>query len=235
MTRGYPDYQGVPTRGEVTIRQNILFPSGRVLLMDDFETPSPLYEMTWSVAGTAEIVTDIPMTGSGCFKMVTAAADTRWGQINYYMGLVRSQVVGMEFAYYIHNEDNADMSIRIERCNTTRQDLGSVRYNITEDYWEYYSDAGAWVKIPGSDMEIPNWHHQYDRVKLIVDFSINEYVILYVNNYRFDLSGLAIHSEAVLGGDWTSYSVRLTTREDDNKTFYIDNVAITEEDKKSLL
>ena len=230
MVRGYPDWQGVSKKVEATIRQNIIFPTGRVIFSDEFSTPSVTWRSVFAGAGTQEIVTINSFTPPGCVRLLTAATAGNYEGMYYEAGLPRSFKLGVEAAFCFADAVDTYLNIIVYWGKGNETYSGKVRYSRTNKYWEYVNSVNVWTRLPGSDMNLQVWVNNYHRVKVIMDFSLKKYVSLQIDSYFIDMSDLNLRTITFPVNEGYYIELRAETQANAAKTVYIDNLIITEEE-----
>ena len=99
MPIGAPDWQGLRWKVEATLRPNLVYPSGKIILHDDFESPT----LKWNVSGTtnweANITTTEAFKGSTSLRMLTGSGATYNVEATRYIGVPVSNRLGVQFSY----------------------------------------------------------------------------------------------------------------------------------------
>lgn len=230
MPRGRPDYQGVDSRSESVLRQNILFPTGRSIMTDGFESPTNHWNFVMIGAGTINISTDYAMTGDGSLYLATGAAANNYTGAFWGVGLPLSLKTGFEVAIAISAVRTAIFGLEQIRYDGTNAHEGEVRFNEALGYWQYRDDVAAWQTIPNSAMTFAGNPNYWHRFKLTIDVDNDTYLALEVNNYLFDLSAYPLYVFASGTDEYLYSRIYIETDEAAAKEMYVDNIAITEEE-----
>lgn len=230
MPRGRPDYQGVDTRSEITLRQNLLFPTGRAFLVDSYSDPSISYTTAFLGAGTITRSTVSPLTGPACLKIDTGAVANNWSAATYNLGLPRSYKIGFEVAFSLNSAVNTTFTMYILRYDGTNQHFASIYYDQNLGHWRYINNLGAPVFIPGSTMTFHCTDNTYHRAKMSIDSSTGQYLWFEFDNYVFDMRNIPYQTGLSAVAMYMLVAVRITTSAAVAKTARIDNIAVTEED-----
>jgi len=230
MVRGSPDYLGVLKKVEATIRQNIIFPTGKAIFSDNFSTPSETFRQSFAGVGTINIVTEYPFTPPSCVRLITGAVITNYEGIYYEAGLPRSFKLGCETAFCFADATSTYFYIIMYWGKGNETYSGRVRYSRVNQFWEYLNSINVWTRLTGSDMNLQVWVNNYHRVKLIIDFSLKKYVSLQIDSYFIDMSYLDVRTIIFPVNEGYYVELRAETQAAAAKTVYIDNLIITEEE-----
>ncbi|KYK27429.1 hypothetical protein AYK26_07020 [Euryarchaeota archaeon SM23-78] len=230
MVKGQPDYQGVVGRQEVTTRQNLLFPGGRAILIDDFSSPAEAFRDVIVGAGQINLQIGYPFTAPACAYMLSGAVIGNYSMIYYETGLPRTEQVGVECAFAMQTGAGTRFYIEVRTYDLTNLNTAEVYFSYDNNSWYYLNAAGGSTMIPNSTRGLRVGLSTYHRVKLIVDFANAEYMFLYVDDRVYDLRGIAVNQAAsaifthirVVYGVYSETAVIHVVR--------IDNVSITEEE-----
>jgi len=201
---------------------------GNVIWMDDFESGieqwsragHPGYSVTWD--------SEYAATGGFSCKMVTDNDEDDMVAINKYIGYPKLSKYGMEFSFsYMQNCKYFSLWFP----SWTREGLGwpAIRWNASEEYFEYYDEDGNWQEITGLSYAPPHTAYKFQTIKLVADLIKREYVRLIVNSEVLDLSGIKFYFEDVPGFEPDAYlRIRITADASAPATAYINNAIITQ-------
>ena len=229
MATGAPDWQGLQWKVEATNRPTQLYPSGRVMLADDFSEPNVSWQITGAGGTTATLVTTPTYTPPNALKIVNGGAVGVEAYARKWIGVPRTDKIGVELAYSKITAQDITLRIRCTVYDGTNSHRATVQHSTSTGYWEYYNSAGGYTKVPGSDEKLYLDDDTFHRVKLVFDTSIDEYVALFSNQHFYDMTGTNMYTTASAINEIAVVAIGSVPLAAGAKTLYVDNVTITEE------
>ena len=229
MATGAPDWQGLQWKTESVQRPNLLFPSGKVIFWDDFESPTQKYVSGGSVGSTATISTEYSAKGTNSLKLVTDDDTGDIATATYYFGLPASKKLGVELNFTLSEANLSSVQFTLYRFTGTVLKASWIRYVFADTNWVYFNDAGGFTAIPGGTQVLLNKDECFHRLKIVTDFDKETYTRFKCNDLTIDMSSIGIRSTANATAPHARFIITASTSADAAATCYIDNVAITEE------
>lgn len=217
-----------PEKTEVVSRPNLIYPSGRILAYDNFE--SPVLGWVKPGAGTLALDSSNSFNGSASMKITTPASANAYEGAAKRFGRTPTNKIGIQALYQITQSEMKSFDIVVDSYNGAIFSQKRVRYVSSSGKWQYLNSANSYTDITGGSQSIGFYEGFWHNVKLIVDLNTGEYVGLFSNDVFFDLVGLSGYDSADSTGSRVSVEFEVRTSTTTAVDMSIDNVAITEED-----
>jgi len=206
-----------------------LVPTGRVIFQDDMEGL-----LKWVFSGTAggsvSKNTALPVfDGDASIDIATAATTDALAAALRRVDLPFSKRVGLEGWINLCNPNLKFFEFDISWYDGVKDHMAELRYDVVNKKWQYSNSALVYIDIPEGDMDIVHGTTEhFDYVKQVADFGKDEYVALYVNGQKFDLTGIplpVIDTPTTLEFLLPAFECR--TKADVVAHLYVDNVICT--------
>lgn len=222
-----PDYS--PEKTEVVLRPNLLFPSGKLLLYDDFESPVIKWVTGGVGAETVELSTTNAFGGSSSMKLKPGGTSGNNAYITQYLEFPRSKKVGFECKLMLGSGSDFTFDLALRYGTGTKSYVARIKYVVNDDVWVYLDSDGNYSTIPSSAQvfsgSFKNWQH----IKMVVDFNTGKYVSFQSNDLLIDMKNLEMSTtDVVVPAHFYSW-LMIETQANVSPTTYIDDVVITEE------
>jgi hypothetical protein len=200
---------------------------GNIVFIDTFEETTPGWKSTISgVGGTFTFVNTESYQGN--YSMRLNPLNTTGSYVNGYKLIepVPLQKIGLEFVCYMENPFTiVDFCIDVNNVNGNYET--TIRYTRTGGTVKYLDSAGNYTLLTGTKSLI-NGFHNWCHMKLVVDFSKEEYMRALIADKTFDMTGLPIKKAAAGTSDYISIRIQSTAEADFPAALYVDNVIITQ-------
>jgi len=224
-----PDWQGFTWKTEVTPRPNLLFPTGKVIIAEEFASPNAAGRNSLGTDGTITIQTDQFFTPPAAGKFVTATVADDETTRNFTFGFPQSKKVGIEFAFSRKAASNPEMLAGFSLVSAGKVYTGKVKFRMATNRWQLYNTAGSYEDITGGVQVLESQEWYFHRAKLTVDFNTNTYGKLNCNDLELDLSSNALHETASPYNGHITAFVGVVSTGFATHIGRIDNITITEE------
>ena len=229
MAMGAPDWQGQRWKVEAIPRPNYIYPSGKVLFSDNFDSPI----LSWDTGGTGTEVVNLSTTRSfnapNSVYLETGATADNSAWILKRFGLTASKKVGVQLSYTLSGYVNNVLSVELLDVNTVAISAAYIRFHGQNYRWEYYAPTIGWAAIPNFTQTVSRDGLTWNRLKIVVDFSTNNYVRLYSNNESTDMSNLGTNVGAAGVSNYLQLYIKILTPTNAVVKSYIDEIVVTEE------
>jgi len=230
MARGQPDYQGVLKKTEVVLSPSHLFPTGRVIVCDNFDSPSIRFAASYVGSGSTNLSTSIPFKDYNCLEMKTGSSSSNISYASWSLGAPKSLKVGCEISFALASTSSTLLIMWLRRYDGTTQYQAYIYYSQASEGWYYKNSDGDIAAITGGSMALAASAGIYHRMKLIVDYSAGTFISLQVNETLIDMSSISLYSAASASDPYSKFDIAVQTAAASAKTVKIGNVLITEED-----
>ncbi len=204
-----PDWS--PEKMEVSQRPNLLFPSGRAIFTDDFESPTSRWQDGSGGSSSIGLTTEYAREGSACMQLAAGAGGYpgESAVATIEGGLPTSKKIGIEFFFAMVNANVSYFEIDIARYQETAQASASILWKTgtlaADRRWKYYNFTDAtYNNLSGGRQNLNFGAYSWHQFKLILDFDANKYVSLNCDDLELDLSALALQTST---GDYSEYVV----------------------------
>lgn len=223
-----PDYS--PQKTEVTLRPFMIFPSGRMILTDDFEATLVKWQGSGDAGGSISRDTAVAESGEAALQIKTVATNNKAFLAQRFFGGVETNRLGIEFNFTLLSGSDSKFTLTFQYFDGTNNNFSRIRYGRTEGKWFYADSNNDLQEVPNGEQSIFDSSFCWNRFKLIIDVSTGKYVQLKVNDQVYDLSALSFF----VGPSGTAahgvIQLQAKTGSASASTLRIDNVTITEED-----
>jgi len=199
---------------------------GNVSWIDDFEAATLRWNaVTVGGGGTGALSTTHARGGDSSVKLVTAATTNRGFHITVYLPMPTSTRMGVEFSFATDDADwflNCIYSIddRIQR-----KYMG-LTWTESTDTIAVYDQTGLTTPVMTNAKSL-NDAYMFHTIKLVSDFSTNDYMRLLWDDIETDLTAYHIYRTVTADTRFATLDIAFTTKENVAKTCYIDNVITT--------
>ena len=229
METGAPDWTGLNWKVETTSRFNLLYPGGKILFKDDFESGVFSWESGGVGTETVGLTTSKPFSGAAAAQLKTGNVinDTAFMERN--MGYVAGGKMGLQFAYTARCDDDFSIEIQVYFWEGTKVYYGRIKREWADSEWYYYDSTGEWAVLPGATQYLYYDASCYNRIKVVFDFTKGTYFTLYSNNEKYDMSNLAMNPWFGGTSEYLYVKLLVTTKSANNAYFVIDDLMVTEE------
>ncbi len=230
-----PDWS--PEKMEVSQRPNLLFPSGRSIFTDDFESPVIRWQDGSGSSSSIGLTTVYAREGNACLSLAAGAGGypAESASATIELGLPTSKKIGIEFFFAMVNANVSYFEIDVARYEETTAASASIQWKTgtfaADRNWEYYNwGTATYDDLPGGRQNLNFGAYSWHQFKLILDFDANKYVSLNCDDLELDLSALTLQTSS---GDYSEYVVLdfyAFGTVANAGTVLIDQFSITEED-----
>ena len=179
---------------------------GEVLWMDACDGGIAAFSPSGS--GTGNIVfltTFFPFHGHYSLEMRAGSDGTRLSQVTKKLSHVSMLRSGLEVAFYLVSA-NESFGVRLLKFDGTNMIYGDISLFGTTELLCYLDSAGVYQTIVATG-GVADPYGIYHHIKIVVDFTTQKYVRALYNDAEYDLSGIALRSEAA--ADIRQYRIRL--------------------------
>lgn len=168
---------------------------------------------------------DITLSGGVALECTTAAVGLATTEIHRYFPLSTTGRIGAGFGYDA-GTNKERFEVTLGGHDGTNRYYGNIHWNLATHHLQYRPRVGANVLI---DILHPALIERklFTQFKLVVDFTLLEYVSLAVNEVTYDLSGILLPFAA--SSSRPSYYVNFTCTGNAGGIYssYLDNVILT--------
>jgi len=228
MATGAPDWQGLRWKTEAVNRPNIMYPGGKQIVYDGFDTAT----LHWKISGdgdqTGVVSTDQALKGEASMKLGTGLGATAYVIAAKYLGLPPTTKIGFQCAFYVGVPNVLDFRFALDYYSGTKTSNAIVLYDYVNKKWQYWPSTEVFTDIPGGSQDLTEDSAPWQFMKLAVDFDTGKYMYLRVNNDVFDMSTLSlkatVEDHAKMMGAIIRFQTAFVTR-----YMYIDEAVITDE------
>jgi len=229
MTSGSPDWAGLRWKVEVVQRPNLMYPSGKIILYDDFETATSTWGLIAAGGGTAELSTAAAYSGQGSVHLIPSNNGTSYASMGRDGGMPLSNKVGIQFAWCSDTDQLSLMRVIVTGWTIVYHWVGEVRYDHVNGKWQYYDSSGSWEDVPNGTQAQTAAGTTWHMMKLIVDYSTGKYVRLYSDADSWDLSDISMRDIGATTAKEITAAIGFLSVGTPSPVIYVDDVAITEE------
>lgn len=229
MVTGAPDWQGLRWKVETTPRPSLIHPSGRIFLVDTFESSTLHWHKAVSGTSTAALTTLEAVAGEASVFLQTGASGVEQVAITRPVGLPQTKKIGFELSFRIGGNVNHFVTFEIIRFDGTNKVDALVRWKNDDKKWVYRNSAGTLVDVTDGSQNFDRATHLWNRMKLVVDFDKEEYVNLACNEKVFNLAGISIRSATNADEPHIEPKITLRVEEALAVALKVDQVVLTEE------
>lgn len=202
---------------------------GSQIIFSDFMEDALHHETVVSGDGSAELSTEKAYMGSKSLKLrtrVTEAAPSDYCQQLFYIHTTPSEILSIECMFmFISPGYDRYIEFTLERFKSLFRDQASIRYDVPNDVFQYFSSGPTWVNIPDSDFDLAEsrWHH------LVFQFNLNtkKYISFTINSHFFDLSTISSFHTNTFGLDRTRFFFKIVSLNTHYASAYFDNLVIS--------
>jgi len=230
MARGYKDYISSSDKQEVVIRPTLVSTTGRVLFYDNFDYPKLAWYENGHAGEVVKVDVDNYYSNGSCLSLVPVAGANKTSSILRRVPVVESQKVGIECVFCMAQNFVGKFRIVLATKYSGVARDACLQYDHSDGKWYVYS-AAAWYEIPNSAMTLTAYEKGYIRLKLIVDFSTQEYFSLIVNQHYFNLAGVPADSPTSTTTEQMVVALyNINPAAGSNIELWVDNFILTEEE-----
>lgn len=227
--RDAPDWETTTNKTEITSRPNLIYPSGKVIFIDNFEAAAFMWGIGVADGGSGGLVGGMAFTEDMSVKLQTTGAVGSTAKMDKRIALPPSKKIGLECWYAFYAPTGGNIEFSVTYYDGTDALKASVKYNPAENNWTYYDSDGGDTVILGSTQKLYKATLCYHHMKLIADFSKGEYVRLYSNQNTWDLSGFAVNTTTPETEEHLYLEIQNAGTGVGTVLAFIDNVVVTEE------
>ncbi len=229
MAIGAPDWQGLQWKTEVTVRPNQVWPTGKVVWQDIFD--SPVHGFYEDLNGGAVILdTNYFFSRPTSLRLSTDNDNTNTTSIEKYFGPVATQKYGIEFALSISSAVLGEFTTEIRFWDGINLNTAGIKYILADNQWQYYDATGNYIDAGLASLDIEEDQDFWHRMKFTANFGTNKYIRLYFDDLEHDLTGLSFQETAQASGPLASVRFRIKPRLNSTQSVHLDNIVVTEED-----
>ena len=191
----------------------------------DKKALTPPYLITITQAGTggsATVSSAKGKSGARSIKLVTGNGNTDDTLLQIPVPYVSLSRHALELSFDITTVCLYSLSLSL--YNGTRYYIGKVTYNPATTTLAIQRETGAMVAI---DAALALGTFSFHTIKLVVDFGLNKYVRLIVDQKTYDLSNYGLYSLASAAAPLLYAQADIQTLAVVSKTMYVDDILIT--------
>jgi len=222
-----PDWS--PEKIEVSLRPNLLYPSGAQIFQDSFDSPTLKWFIINNTGAVCGLSTATAFNGDGSLKLQTGTNIGSYSTASRYLSSITSEKIGADL--WVNFPNFADYEFRLwifTYTGTKRSDFG-VKYSASTNKWYYYDSATNWIELSDTTFTMKGNTYRYNHIKLIVDAKEGKLLRLYVADSSIDLSEVPAWTAA------SASTAEIVIRLDalplaaNNRSLYVDEFVLTEE------
>lgn len=229
MATGAPDWQGLRWKVESVVRPNLTYPSGKIIVYDDFESPLSKWIGSGATAYEVSLNTSKAFRGTASLELTTGTGAGFFADASRYFGLPSTSKVGFQFVWHMPGADAEYMTQSLDFYDGTTLHQASVRYDFANTKWQYRDTASVWQDISGATQDLAIAGNPWHFTKVTVDFAEDTFLRLYSNASSWDLSSISLRTTASSNSEEMAVAIRFDALGSSQRKLYIDEVAITEE------
>jgi len=197
---------------------------GNIIFLDSFEDGILKWEPTGGAGGGIAWEGNHALHGGFCLKLYTNDLEGYSYQIAKRCAYPVLSKIGFEIATQ-HDHFLSRVHMNIILYDGVLQHFGSVHYDRVSDLCWYRNSGGVYVPLEGT---VTTYDDVFNVMKLVIDFTKDEYVRFIINNTAFDMSGIAIQSFGSPVPPYLYMSFAITNNSDNVSTAYVDSAIITQ-------
>ncbi len=229
MATGAPDWQGLQWKVEATQRPSLIYPSGKIIFYDDFESANFKWTKVGHANSETELSTVVAFAGTASMKLKTPAIAGATAVARTLVALPPSNKVGIEEKINFRSSPGTENFViqMIHYTGTIRHTV-TAKIDLTANTLSVINSLGEY-QIVESGISISRGVRIFHSFKLIVDFAKDVYVTVFLDETAYDLSEISIQTAA----DATAENIRVQNAITNvvalAATYYVDDVVLTEE------
>lgn len=239
MAHGHPDYgAGAPTKtiypildvGELAARLgsvNTFDRRGNVMWLDDFEDTLMKWNSNQTMGGTRLFQTaEAARSGAFSVKMITPNAADTDTYLFRYIPLPALSKIGLEFSYAMYLQIKY-IYIILKFGDSDGQYEVRLRYDRYNTTMAYLNSGGTYTDLSGTPSH-QLLYHNWNTIKLVVDYETKKYVRALLNSFSWDLSDIAPKFNAGVYTPALYIEARITNKTIGDHYIYLDDVILTQ-------
>lgn len=237
--RGLPDWSSrrLPTAGvtlqdmgELAVRlgsRNLWDRRGNAFFIEDFEGGGISWGTLLSGTGSAAVLSNA-QSNSGSYSYHLTAGSTASRISRIYRTLPRPEVgrLGIEAAVLTTTQTEW-IQVGIHISTGTQLWLAQLRLDPLNQVIAYLNSGGTYTNLAGT-YNLYNASHVWNHVKLVIDENLLEYAYARVNQYVFDLAGIAVQQTATVTQTTMLAYVSSAGSLVANPDIYVDDIILTQ-------
>jgi hypothetical protein len=208
----------------------MLYPSGNVIIKDDFEDSKEVYYLSGDTGGSIALDTTTYFSGIKSLKLTTASGTGKTYSFTRFLGSPPTQKIGIEIHFSGPEGWNGYTEFHINSLDGTNNVTAKIRYGNNLNKWQYWTSAGAWADVSGGSMDLSIGALIFHHFKMVVDLENSKYVGFYIDNEYFDLSTTSTQSSASTAARRMYFRVWCENIDNDTLDWNFDDLIITEEE-----
>ena len=199
---------------------------GNVIWMDGFEDGIKRMSIVGDDAFGMSWDADYPFHGGYSLKLWTDAAAWKETYVSAHCPYPTLSKIGFEVAFRPDNK-LSNLWLLTDMYDDTYRHRGAVIYTPETGVWTFYNAAGGFTALSPA-VSIPINH--FSIIKVVCDYTIDEYIRLIVNNTTFNLEGEGIRRTTDGAGPYLGSTVNIINGAAGASTCYIDNMILTQQE-----
>jgi len=229
MATGAPDWQGLNWKVEATLRPDLIYQSGKVLMHEDFESPIFKWTTTGTSGGIATLTTSKSRSGSTSAKLSTGNANDSYGTLEREISIPASKKAGVQFVFTAPPGTMKYFIVELSYFDATDYWYAIVRYVTSTHKWQHYGFGADWADIPGMAVFLAAQSSMWFMAKLSLDFNRLKFINFRVNDRYANMSTVPIRDIGIVNYEALHLTFKAIANSINIATIYIDDVFITEE------
>ena len=229
MATGAPDWQGLRWKTETVLRPTLTFPSGKVLFVDSFESPTLKWGTSAISGGTASLTTSTVFADTNALKLSVAAQANSSIVVTKLTGLPETKNMGVEVWFNVPSTTDGVFRVSLLYFDGAKSHHAIVQWIDDGEKWQYSNTAGLFDDITNGDQDFDRAANSWQHMKLTAEFNNDEYLALKVNEKTFNLEGISMFSGANVNKPSVNMQIRFRTTTPEANDLFVDSVVLTEE------
>lgn len=222
-----PDYSSQKT--EVVQRPNLIYPSGDIMVFDDFESPTLKGWVDGTPGYAAALSTAKAFNGTGSMSLTAGTTAPYYSGLSKFYGMPPSKKQGIQFAWNSSTTALEYVYIHTYGWTITHSYNAKVRYDYVNGKWQYATAIDTWADVPNATQALAVTAHDWHFIKLVVDYSTGKFVRLYSDADSWDMSAISMYDGGGTASKRLFLLIRNYSQDNTQPVLYIDDLAITEE------
>jgi hypothetical protein len=200
---------------------------GNVLFLEDFQGDlAKLQTGTSGSGGSVSISAARARFGSFSCKMTTGDSTGNKAFVAPYLPYQVLSKIGVEFSWCPQSW-LSKMELLVTHYTGSAYYQFYIRWNYTNDSWEYQDSAGAWQTLSPTALYARDVY-TFNFTKLVMDLETDQYVRLVANEHTYDLADIAAWTDASSTVPSIIVEVTAYTRADNSCTVYLGHLLVTQ-------
>jgi hypothetical protein len=203
---------------------------GTVIWLDDFESSEIGWVHSCSHAtGEVELFALYHRSGSQSVRMYPGDPVDETAALQCLLPVRNRGTLGYEIAW-CGGILQKTLDFEFHNMDGTNDHRSTIRFDIENNKLRYLNDAGGYTTFStpaGLSALVRAWHV----IKLVVDFTNDEYKRVYIDHAEYDLSGIGLNIGVNANGPYVFAGVRITSLGMDGDPIYVDNFILTENER----